>query len=482
MFLNDFYKAIIAKGAADNLNDQQFLQYELDEWIHSLTRQSQLDGYGYYMYRQAIYDKQRTVIGTGGQLQPVYNLPNNKILDNRYSFLVDQKTNYLLAKPMEAKAQDKAQDDKVKSIFGPDFRRTLKNIGKDCLNCGISYLFPYVDNGILKFKRFHGFEILPFWADDEHTQLDAFARMYVQEVYLGSQKEYIPRVEWYTQDGVQKFTFEGGSLRPESADITPYIVVNDEAGQDAKAYNWGMIPLIAFKANEEELPLIRRVKSLQDGLNEIISNFTDRMEEDPRNTVLVVKNYGDNDLGTFRKNLAQFGAVNVNADDGGVESLKIDVNADNYKALIDLFKSAIIENGRGLDMKDEKLSAGNPNQMNIQSMYNDIDLDADEMEMEFQAALQQTMQFVKKLNPGIGDVDFIFNRDRMMNETETITNCKTSTGIISDETIVSNHPWVTDTQAELAKLKQEKEENIQQFMQQGAQPQPQLTIKDEGDI
>lgn len=86
MFLNDFYKVIIAKGAADNLSDQQFLQYELDEWIHSPVRQSQLDGYGYYMYRQAIYDKQRTVIGTGGQLQPVYNLPNNKILDNRYSF------------------------------------------------------------------------------------------------------------------------------------------------------------------------------------------------------------------------------------------------------------------------------------------------------------------------------------------------------------------------------------------------------------
>ena len=36
----------------------------------------------------------------------------------------------------------------------------------------------------------------------------------------------------------------------------------------------------------------------------------------------------------------------------------------------------------GYDAKDDRLS-GNPNQMNIQSMYSDIDLDANDMETEF---------------------------------------------------------------------------------------------------
>ena len=36
----------------------------------------------------------------------------------------------------------------------------------------------------------------------------------------------------------------------------------------------------------------------------------------------------------------------------------------------------------GYDGKDSKLS-GNPNQMNIKSMYSDIDLDANRMEIEF---------------------------------------------------------------------------------------------------
>lgn len=36
---------------------------------------------------------------------------------------------------------------------------------------------------------------------------------------------------------------------------------------------------------------------------------------------------------------------------------------------------AVIENGMGYDAKDDKLS-GNPNQLNIKSMYSDIDIDS----------------------------------------------------------------------------------------------------------
>ena len=48
----------------------------------------------------------------------------------------------------------------------------------------------------------------------------------------------------------------------------------------------------------------------------------------------------------------------------------------------------MIENARGYDAKDDRLG-GNPNQMNIQSMYSDIDLDANGMETEFQAAFEE---------------------------------------------------------------------------------------------
>ncbi|HID0765639.1 TPA: phage portal protein, partial [Clostridium botulinum] len=65
------------------------------------------------------------------------------------------------------------------------------------------------------------------------------------------------------------------------------------------------------------------------------------------------------------------------------------------------------------------------------------------------------------INTGQGDftnenVEFVFNRDTLINETDSINNCQSSVGIISDETIVANHPWATKD--ELEKIKKQKEE------------------------
>ena len=155
-----------------------------------------------------------------------------------------------------------------------------------------------------------------------------------------------------------------------------------------------------------------------------------------------------------------------------METLEINVNADNYKAILELFKKALIENAMGYDAKDDRLG-GNPNQMNIQSMYSDIDLDANDMETELQAAFADILWFVNchLVNTGQGDffdeqVNIIFNRDILINESEAITNCRQSVGILSDETIISQHPWVDDVQLELERLaKQRQAEEYAPFVQ-----------------
>ena len=107
--------------------------------------------------------------------------------------------------------------------------------------------------------------------------------------------------------------------------------------------------------------------------------------------------------------------------------------------------------------------SNNPNQMNINSMYSDIDLDANEMETEFQASLEHLLTFINAYNsltnrPLLNDVTFIFNRDLPLNQSEIIEACKNSTGIISDETIIANHPWTLDAQEELSRVKKERNE------------------------
>lgn len=458
---------IIAEGAKTRMTDKQFLEREIAKFKNSPKRKLMIEGERYYQGDHDILNRKRTVIGENGQLQEVENLPNNKIVDNQYAKMVDQKVNYLLGQPLTFDSENKTYVDLLKKIFNNRFQRTLKNIGQDALNGGIAWLHPYYnEHGELAFKKFEPYEILPFWKDAEHTILDFAVRIYEVEAYEGTKEVIIEKVEVYSTKGIDRYVLQNGTLIPDVENPSSnYIVVIDEDGKEV-SYNWEKIPLIPFKYNNKEIPLIKKVKSLQDGINTILSDFENNMQEDARNTILVLVNYDGQNLGEFRRNLAQYGAVKVKTVDGATGDLKtltVEVNSDNYKAILEIFKKALIENAMGYDAKDDRL-AGNPNQMNILSMYSDIDLDANGMETEFQASFEELLWFVNThlANTGKGDfsnetVTVIFNRDIMMNESEVIDNCKKSVGILSNETIVGQHPWVDDVKKELQRIKDEKQ-------------------------
>ena len=459
---------LIREGGTRGLTERQFFAREIVLWERSPERMEQIKGDAYFNGRHDILDRKRTTIGADGKLVEVQNLPNNRVIDNQYAKMVNQKTNYLLGKPISVHTDNDTYAELLKKVFNKKFQRMLKYLGEDALNGGLGWIFVYyTDKGELTFRRFPAYQILPFWADDDHTILDAAARLYLQEIWDGLTKKQVKRVELYKPDGIYRYVLDNGELIPdvELGDYSAYITVS-VPGKQAEAYAWDRFPLIPFKYNKQEIPLIHRVKTLQDGINAILSDFQNNMEEDARNTILILKNYDGQDLGEFRYNLSKFGAVKVR-DDGGVETLTVEVNAENYKAILEVFKKALIENAGGYDAKDDRLS-GNPNQMNIQSMYSDIDLDANGMETEFQAGFEELLWFINQdfKTKGLGDfeqeeVEIIFDRDILINETEAIDNCSKSVGVISDETIVAQHPWVTDPKKELERVQAEKEEAMQ---------------------
>ena len=460
---------LIEEGAGRGLTELEFFGREIAAWKKSPERMAQITGDRYYDGKHDILDRKRTAIGPDGKLQVVDNLPNNKVIDNQYAKMVDQKTNYLLGKPVTFDCENDTYSALLKKRFNSAFQRTLKYLGEDAFNGGLCWLFIYYDEkGVLSFRRFPAYQVLPFWADDDHTKLDAAARLYLQEVWDGITKKLVERVELYKPDGIYRYVLDGSTLIPdvELGDYAPYITVHGKDGPEA--YAWDRFPLIPFKYNKQETPLIMRVKSLQDGINTMLSDFENNMQEDARNTILILKNYDGENLGEFRHNLAAFGAVKVR-DDGGVETLTVEVNSENYKAILEVFKKALIENARGYDAKDDRMS-GNPNQMNIQSMYSDIDLDANGMETEFQAAFEQLLWFINQDMKTKGEGDFeneevtvIFNRDILINESEAIANCASSVGILSNETIVGQHPWTTDVKKELERLQKEKQEAVDEY-------------------
>lgn len=455
------------------ITDLEFYALEIAKWQASASRMAQIKGQLYYEGVHDILARKRTMIGEKGKLQTVDNLPNNRIIDNQYAKLAQQKTNYIVGQPIAPSCENKTYVDAFNQIFNKRFMRTLKNAVKVSLNQGIAWLYVYYDDdGQLAFRLFPGYEILPFWRDREHTVLDSAVRLYAATEYDGRTPIIVQKVELYEPSGVRRFIWDGARLTPE-ADRAFYLT------DGAVGYNWERIPLIPIKYNEQEIPLLKKVKSLQDGINVMLSDFANNMQEDARNTILVLRNYGGADLGEFRYNLATYGAVKVcdnGESKGGVDTLQIEVNADNYKSILELFKKALIENGMGYDAKDDRLS-GAPNQMNIQSMYNDIDLDANDMETELQAAFEDILWFVNAYlaNAGKGDfsnekMEIIFNRDMMMDEGQIIANIKNSVGILSLKTLLEQNPWIDDADKELARIEEEKRKEQEDLYNQDVFP------------
>lgn len=247
----------------------------------------------------------------------------------------------MLGQPITINTENKTYAEALKDVFNMRFMRTMKNVLEDSLNEGIAWLYVgYDEQGHLKFTKMNGYEVIPLWRDSDHTELDGAIRVYPIVKYDKSDQHIVDKVEVYDKSGVYRFVLDSGRLITDDVPFEPYItVVNDESEE---CLNWVNIPLIPFKYNSKEIPLITKVKSLQDGINTILSNFQNNMEEDTRNTILVLVNYDGQNLGEFRKNLATYGAVKVKSIDGqngDVRTLQVEVNAENYKSIIDLFKS-----------------------------------------------------------------------------------------------------------------------------------------------
>lgn len=466
-------KLFFGENQFGNVTDLRFLELELGAWLSSPRRIQQLLAERYYRGDHDIKNKVRTLFDRKGQEHELKYLPNNKIVNNLYAKMVDQITNFEMGQPItfDTNLGTKSGDDLaawLSSIFGKQTLRTLKKTTRNAVSSGISWLYvwPNAEEDTLDFSFFPAHEVLPFWADAEHKNLDCALRYYVVQEYdeNGTKKE-VSHVEVFDGNGIHRFIYNNGSLEPDgNTPSVPYLTV--KIGEDFVPYNWTRSPLIPFRRSILEQTLLSKCKSNQDALNRLMSDFLDAVQENTSKSTLVIKNYDGTDWDEFIHNLISIGLIPVrtaDGGDGGVEVLEIKIDTETYRFALEQLKKAIIENCGGFDAKDDRLGS-NPNQMNIESMYADIEITANDLESEFAASFEQVLWFVKQYLKQTGKcevedsekADVIFNRDMMINESEVIENCNKSVSIISRETILKNHSWVDDPKEELKRLEAEE--------------------------
>lgn len=445
------------------MNTIEWLSEEVNEFLSSDSRKLMLTGEQYYEVNNDIFQRKITRPSKRGGEEELKYKANNKLAHAFYKNLIDEKVNYLLGKEYTLKSDNEEYLNKINWSLGDDFLDIFNELGYEASNKGIGWLHIFInEEAKLDYMVIPSEQIIPIWIDRRHKALDRLIRLYDVVVYEGTEKKIVTKIELWYKDKVDYYVKDGEQI---ILDSEKYLNVKGNIGhylKDGEYVVWNKIPFIPFKNNRIELGDIKFIKSLIDNYDLSRSDVANFIEE-VKNLIYILKGYGGEDLGEFMDNLNYYRAISVD-EDGGVDSLNPTMDVEAIKVHYEQLKRDINECGKGVN-KDLDKFGSSPSGIALKFLYSGIDLKCNSLEVLFKKAFKELLYFINiylsESNQGSYKdvpVELIFNKNIKINETETITNCVNSKGVISNKTIMANHPWVKDPVEEQEQLDKEKEE------------------------
>lgn len=438
----------------------------INDFNNSDKRKWMTTGQKYYEVENDILKRRITRTVKGAEVEETYKA-NNKLAHSKYKNMVDEKVAYLLSRDYSLSCDDEGYVEKVKDVLGKHFQYQLSGLGYEASNKGISWLQAYIDEeGNFKTMIIPSEQCIPIWRDNSHTELESMIREYETVIWEYDKKKTITNVEVWNKDGVSYYRLDGKLL------IADYDRNNDNNGPVAHYkkgdmwYAWGKVPFIAFKNNRIELPDIKFVKSLLDAYDLSRSEAANYVEE-VKNLIFILKGYGGEDISEFMRVLNEDRAIPIDdPEDGGVDTLTPQMDITALREHYEQLKRDLIEDGQSINKDLDKFGSA-PSGVALKFMYAGLDLKANALETEFKMSFENLLYFINVYlsENNLGsykdiDLDILFNRDMEINESEVIENCNKSKGTVSNKTIIANHPWVKDVEAEEKALEEQTKANL----------------------
>lgn len=461
---------------------EEFINQCINEYRNSHVYKMMNVGKKYFFNQNDIVHRKRYYIDRQGVPVETDLLSNSKLCHPFMRKLVNQKINYLLSKDFTIQGDD-SYVQMLSEYFNDSFRLTLTNTASSSVINGIGWMQVYYNKeGELKFKHIPSDEIIPFWRDSEHRVLDAVIRIYDIEEYgpQSAEKKIYEFIEYYTVEGVWKYKrlkATGNIVALTDIEGEGHFSLVDEDGNEKPA-NWNKVPFIPFKYNRDEVSLINWIKPLIDDYDINSSDVSNNLQDIP-NSIKVVKGYEDNDKEEFSKNLNTFRTVFV-GEGGDVSSLQTPLDVDNSELHLTRLRKDIFEFGGGVDTVNKELR--DVSGVALRFQYADLDMDCSEMAQQYKYSLRLLQWFINTDLQSKGktfddkDSGFLFNTAVILNETEIINNLAVSKDMISQKTLLQNHPWVKNTEQEIAQIEQDKKKQLDFEMEQ-AERTAQITKK-----
>lgn len=401
------------------------------------------------------------------------NSYNSKISSSFLRNLVQQKQDYGFAKTFTLKIM---KDDKeVKdSEYEKQWNKFLDDIlykksytlSGQAVNHGIAWGYVWIDeNGDLKIDDVASEIVYPEWSDKGHTILDKLVYNYSTETYESLSPTLTEYAELWTDEERRLFIVSDGYnekaiLTDNDGNLIPQHMIKGE-----NPISWGKIPFIALKGTDDEKPLLKFIKEHIDAYDYLGSRSADGLIDD-LDPLLVLKGISAevSSLIEARELAKMTRTISLDTDgDASYIQSKTDIDS-NLKMKQDLRRD-IIKFGYGVDFEDARFG-GNPNQLVIKSLYQNLDTYTDGLERHFQDFIDDLKYFFDKYlewknksSEDYKDMRVLIKLDRSMiiNQSSLIEDTVKLAGTgISQKTLLEYNPVVQDVKLEESRIEEEK--------------------------
>lgn len=433
------------------------------DWIkfhienHDTTKMR--EGVRYYENENDILDREQYAV-INGQKVIDEEKPNNKIPHGYHKLLVDQKVSYLVGRPINFSTEDETLLEHINEMLGEKWDDIASELVKEASNKGVEWLHPFIDeDGSFDYIVVPAEQVIPIYRDEKERELDYIIRYY--PFALDGQETV--RVEVWDEETVTYYMQSDGEFTLDpTEEINPQSHFYWGDDKTSQGYGWGKVPFVYFKNNEQEKSDLSYYKQLIDAFDLRVSDNQNNFEE-IQELIYVLKGYEGTGLSEFMQNLKYYKAVKVDSD-GGVDTLQAEIPMQSIDSHLDRLNDSIFTFGQGVDPGQDNFG-NNSSGVALKFLYSLLDLKASQTERKFRKSIQVFLWFLCEYlsMSGQGEYDyksvsFTFRYNMMVNNAENAQIARDSKGIISDETVMANHPWVDDIEMEQERIRQERAE------------------------
>lgn len=369
--------------------------------------------------------------------------PNNRAVNNFAKLIVDTSTAYFLGEPITYSTKENRTLEAIQSVLKFNNSEDVDSeLSKMVGIYGHAFEVHWIDSeGSHKFKAVSPHDMVMCYSMDLEEE-PVCAVMY--RTYKDVDECVVHDVQMFTKDSIVNFTIdEQGKVRKEVS--TPHY--------------FGQLPVTEYISSEERIGDFEPVISLIDAYNISVSDSINDIEywndaylllrnlnattmedvqEMKENRVLLVDGEGD----------AQF--ITKNIQDTHIENIKDRLTMDIHKfsQTPNLNDEQFATNLSGVAIKYKMLGLENKTAIK---------------ERKFKSALMKRIGLILNIFNLKGnsftfpEIDFVFVRNLPANLVEIADMISKIRGVVSDDTLRSQLPFVIDLEAEKEKLEEEQE-------------------------